>query len=307
MEQKDYRLAAIMYTDIAGFSRMMEKDEAGTLELLKYHNDLIAGIVERHHGTVIKTIGDALLIDFKNTVRPSRAPWRSRTSSTRITRRTPDLPLLLRIGVHLGDIYFFENDALGEGINIAARLQSLARPGCICFSQDVYNLVLDKIEFKAEKLGKVSLKNITKEIHAYEITTPNVEFDPDRRQARPGHKPGSYLDEEAEVAPRRRRELLVWAPLLPSVRRARGLAADERPPPSGAGPRAPGCRARTTRGCRWPKRYRAAYAGATALSATAPGDSRPADRSYTEEGSRTLLTEIRRAILQDTKGHGPDG
>ena len=69
MEQKDYRLAAIMYTDIAGFSRMMETDEAGTLELLRYHNELHRrSIVAEHHGTVIKTIGDALLVDFKNTV-----------------------------------------------------------------------------------------------------------------------------------------------------------------------------------------------------------------------------------------------
>ena len=200
MEQKDYRLAAIMYTDIAGFSRMMERDEAGTLELLRYHNDLIGGIVARHHGTIIKTIGDALLIDFKNTVEALQSAMETQDRLYEHNRENPGLPLLVRIGVHLGDIYFYENDALGEGINIAARLQSLARPGCICFSQDVYNLVLNKIEFRAEKLGKVSLKNITKEIHAYEITTPNVEFDPDKDRPRPGYKPGSYLDAQAESA-----------------------------------------------------------------------------------------------------------
>ncbi len=74
---------------------------------------------------------------------------------------------------------FFENDALGEGINIAARLQSLAHPGAICISGDVYNQVLNKIDFHAVKMGKVSLKNITKEIHAYEISSANVELDPD--------------------------------------------------------------------------------------------------------------------------------
>ena len=199
MEQKDYRLAAIMYTDIAGFSRMMERDEAGTLELLKYHNELIAGIVERHHGSVIKTIGDALLIDFKNTVEALQSAMEVQDKLYEHNKENPGLPLLVRIGVHLGDIYFFENDALGEGINIAARLQSLARPGSICFSQDVYNLVLNKIEFRAEKLGKVSLKNITKEIHAYEITTPNVEFDPEHDKPRPGYKPGAYLDDETRA------------------------------------------------------------------------------------------------------------
>jgi len=187
-----------MYTDIAGFSRMMEKDEAGTLKLLNYHNDLISGIAESHHGKVIKTIGDALLIDFKNTVEALQSAMEVQDRLYEHNKENPGLPLLVRIGVHLGDIYFYENDALGEGINIAARLQSLARPGCICFSQDVYNLVLNKIEFHAQKLGKVSLKNITKEIHAYEITTPNVGFDPNKDKPRPGYTPGSYKDGEED-------------------------------------------------------------------------------------------------------------
>ncbi|MCX7024320.1 MAG: 2TM domain-containing protein [Spirochaetes bacterium] len=194
MEQKDYRLAAIMYTDIAGFSRMMEKDETGTLKLLHIHNALITEIVQRHHGTVIKTIGDAFLIDFRNTVEALQSALEVQDKLYVHNKENPDLPLLVRIGIHLGDIYFFENDALGEGINIAARLQSLAHPGCICFSQDVYNQVLNKLDFAAAKLGKVSLKNITKEVHAYEITTPNVDFDPNRDKPRPGYKPGTYLD-----------------------------------------------------------------------------------------------------------------
>jgi class 3 adenylate cyclase len=260
MEQKDYRLAAIMYTDIAGFSRMMERDEAATLELLDYHNELIGGIVERHHGRVIKTIGDALLVDFKNTVEALQSAMEVQDKLYAHNKETPGLPLLVRIGVHLGDIYFFENDALGEGINIAARLQSLARPGCICFSQDVYNLVLNKIEFRAEKLGKVSLKNITKEIHAYEITTPNVEFDSDRDKPRPGYKPGSYLGEEE------------------------GDDEDGIPVGGTASSAAP----------------------RSSLESSAPPPHAPSktERSYSEEGSRDLLAEIRKAILQDTKTMG---
>lgn len=189
MEQKDYRLAAIMYTDIVGYSRMMERDEAGTLSLLHYHNALVSDIAAKRHGTVIKTIGDAFLIDFRNTVEALQCAMEVQSAIYERNKQTDSQPLLLRIGLHLGDIYFFENDALGEGINIASRLQSLARPGCVCFSQDVYNQVLNKIDFQAEKLGKVSLKNITKEIHAYEIASPNVEFDPDRDKPRVGFKP----------------------------------------------------------------------------------------------------------------------
>ena len=271
MEQKDYRLAAIMYTDIAGFSRMMEKDEAGTLELLKYHNDLIGGIAGRHHGTVIKTIGDALLLDFKNTVEALQSALEVEDQLYAHNKENPGLPLLVRIGVHLGDIYFFENDALGEGINIAARLQSLARPGCICFSQDVYNLVLNKIEFRAEKLGKVSLKNITKEIHAYEITTPNVEFDPNRDKPRPGYTPGSYLD-EAEV------EIPVGG-----VASSQMPASSRQAPPPPEPPRA-------------------------APESIAPKAAEPTKKAESARdkglGGSNLLTEIRRAILADIKAMG---
>lgn len=195
MEQKDYRLAAIMFTDIHSFSRMMEKNEAGTLELLKLHNEMIIEIVKRHNGSVIKTIGDAFLVDFKSTVDALQSALEIQDKLYVYNKAHTSLPLLLRIGLHLGDIYFFENDALGEGINIASRLQSVAHPGCICMSQDVYNHVLNKIDFQAEKLGRVSLKNISKEIHAYEIKTPNIEFDPNHDKPRSGYKPGAFAQD----------------------------------------------------------------------------------------------------------------
>ncbi len=284
MEQKDYRLAAIMYTDIAGFSRMMETDEAGTLELLRYHNALIGGIVAEHHGTVIKTIGDALLVDFKNTVEAMQSALEIQDKLYVHNKEHADLPLLVRIGVHLGDIYFFENDALGEGINIAARLQSQARPGCICFSGDVYNLVLNKIEFRAEKLGKVSLKNITKEIHAYEITTPNVEFDPDKDKPRPGYKPGSYLDQAEKDAEAAMKEDVLDDRMAHSHAPA--------PRPVQASP---------------------AVQAVPAVPAAAPRPVEPpppaptqaeVERSYSPEGSRQILDEIKKAILQDIKTEG---
>ncbi|WP_304222188.1 adenylate/guanylate cyclase domain-containing protein [Gracilinema caldarium] len=188
MDEKEYRLAAIMYTDIAGFSRMMETNEKRTLELLTLHNGIIEAAVKQFRGTVIKTIGDAYMVDFKNSVDALNCALKVQYDLYDYNKQNKDLPLLVRIGLHIGDIYFYENDALGEGINIAARLQSIAHPGCICMSQHLYNLVLNKVDFAAEKLGKVSLKNITKEIIAYEIVTPNVEFDPNR-DARPVLKP----------------------------------------------------------------------------------------------------------------------
>ncbi|HUX41147.1 MAG TPA: adenylate/guanylate cyclase domain-containing protein [Rectinemataceae bacterium] len=312
MEQKDYRLAAIMYTDIAGFSRMMERDETGTLELLKFHNDLIGGIVAKRHGTVIKTIGDALLVDFRNTVEALQTALEVQDSIYAHNQTSGKLPLLVRIGLHLGDIYFFENDALGEGINIAARLQSLARPGCICFSQDVYNQVLNKIEFRADKLGKVSLKNITKEIHAFEITTPNVEFDPDRDKPRPGYKPGIWLEGESSVASTDvsgSRESPAWASAL-HERRAEPEAQPIMAKPISASAPA-GKRIESEAGSRTAtmlENERRFPPEAPAMPPPPPGPMAArepsADRSYSEEGSRSLLTEIRKAILEDIKKEG---
>ena len=180
MEQKDYRLAAILYTDIVGFSKMMGENEAETLRILDIHNKIIEKAVSLFHGKVIKTIGDAYMVDFRNTVEALQCAIEIQEKLFEYNQTADGYKLLIRIGLHLGDIYFYEKDAFGEGINIAARLQSFAKPGCICFSQDVFNQVLNKIDFHAEKLGRVSLKNIAKEIHAYEIETKNTEFDKEK-------------------------------------------------------------------------------------------------------------------------------
>lgn len=169
MEQKEYRLAAVVFTDIVGFSSMMERDEQGTLSLLNYHNELIHGLAVQHGGKVIKTIGDALLLDFPNTVNAVKCAIEIQRAIFRHNLDEPERTLALRIGVHLGDIYFYDNDALGEGINIASRLQSVAKPGRICISQDVYNLVSNKIDLRVSHLGEVKLKNISRAIHAFEI------------------------------------------------------------------------------------------------------------------------------------------
>lgn len=168
-KKEDYRLAAIMFTDICGFSRMMENNEQETLKLLKYHNELVGNLVGKYNGNVIKTIGDAFLVDFKNTTEAVSCAVEIQSELVHFNRNKQGDKLQLRIGIHLGDIWFFENDALGEGINIASRLQNLARPGRVCISKDVYNQILNKIDVEIVSLGHVKLKNITKEIYAYEI------------------------------------------------------------------------------------------------------------------------------------------
>lgn len=169
MEPSDYRLAAVMFTDIVGFSRMMEEDEKGTLTTLDFHNDLVREQVARFRGGVIKTIGDAFLVQFSTTLDAVQCAIAVQDGIREYNDAKLGKPLTLRIGVHLGDIYFYENDALGEGINIASRLQSMTKPGHITISREVYSQVSGKLPMRVEALGQVQLKNITREVHAYEI------------------------------------------------------------------------------------------------------------------------------------------
>ncbi len=169
MEHKDYRLAAVMFTDIVGFSRMMEEDEKGTLQTLDFHNTLVREQVGKFRGSVIKTIGDAFLAQFNTTLDAVECSLAVQEGIHEYNDSKLGKPLSLRVGVHLGDIYFYENDALGEGINIASRLQALTKPGHITISREVYSQVSGRIAMRVESLGQVHLKNITREVHAYEI------------------------------------------------------------------------------------------------------------------------------------------
>jgi len=158
-----------MFTDIVGFSRMMEEDERGTLKTLDFHDKLVREQVDRFRGSVIKTIGDAFLAQFQTTLDAVQCSLAVQEGIREYNEAKLGKPLTLRIGVHLGDIYFYENDALGEGINIASRLQSATKPGHITISREVYSQVSGKIPMKVESMGQVHLKNITREVHAYEI------------------------------------------------------------------------------------------------------------------------------------------
>ena len=165
---------------------MMETDEAGTLTLLEYHNEVVRRHTDQERGTIIKTIGDAFMVDFPNTNQAVKCAIAIQNELGEYNQHNPNKALVLRIGIHLGDIYFYDNDALGEGINIASRLQGLCNPGRICISQDVYNLTSNKIEGpEVRELGAVKLKNITREIRAYEIMTHGAGPEEPKKQTKP--------------------------------------------------------------------------------------------------------------------------
>jgi class 3 adenylate cyclase len=130
------KLAAIMFTDIVGFSRQMGSDEARMLRLLDVHNQLIQQAVADHHGTVIKTVGDAFLVDFPSGVHAVQCAQQiqSQFHTHNNGKETAD-QIHVRIGIYLGDIVQKEGDVFGDGVNIAARLQALAEPDTVCISQ----------------------------------------------------------------------------------------------------------------------------------------------------------------------------
>jgi TolB-like protein/class 3 adenylate cyclase len=170
-DQVKRKLAAIVAADIAGYSRLMGADEAGTLARLKEHRrELIDPKNKQYRGRVVKTTGDGILIEFPSVV---DAVCCSIEVQQGMHKRNADVPqekrIEFRIGINLGDVIIEGRDLYGDGVNIAARLEGLAEPGGICISQTVLNHARGKIAFNVEDLGEQALKNIVQRIRVYRL------------------------------------------------------------------------------------------------------------------------------------------
>jgi adenylate cyclase len=163
------RLAAIMFTDIVGFSRQMGVDEARMLGLLDVHNQIIQQAVATHHGAVIKTVGDAFLVDFPSVVHAVQCAQAIQAQfRTHNTEKETTEQIHVRIGIHSGDIVQKDGDVFGDGVNIASRLQELAEPDTICISDMVYRDVAKKLALgTVVSLGRPKLKNIAERFQVY--------------------------------------------------------------------------------------------------------------------------------------------
>jgi adenylate cyclase len=160
------RLAAILAADVAGYSRLMGADEEGTLERLKAHRrQLIDPKIAEHHGRIVKTTGDGLLVEFASVVDAMRcAAEVQRGMIDREPEATDERRIRLRIGVNLGDVIAEDGDIFGDGVNVAARLEALAEPGGICVSGTVCDHIRDKLPYPLEDRGKQSVKNIARPV-----------------------------------------------------------------------------------------------------------------------------------------------
>jgi len=165
------RLAAILAADVAGYSRLIGADEQGTLTRLKaIRRELIDPQIAAHHGRVVKTTGDGLLIEFASTVDALRCASQVQAQmAERSAAAASKDRIEWRIGIHQGDIVVEDGDIFGDGVNIAARLEGLAQPGGVCVSARVQEDVAGKLDLEFEDLGDQQLKNIARPVHVYAI------------------------------------------------------------------------------------------------------------------------------------------
>ncbi len=179
------RLAAILAADVVGYSRQIGTDEEGTLRRLRVvRNEVIDPKIAVHHGRLFKTTGDGLLVEFASVVDALRCAGDVQAAMAERNAAAPvDHRIEFRIGIHQGDVVAEDNDIFGDGVNIAARLETLAQPGGICVSARVQEDATGKLDLAFDDIGEQALKNIARPIRAYQVAAMGA------RDRRPGSAP----------------------------------------------------------------------------------------------------------------------
>ena len=164
------RLAAIVAADVAGYSRLMGLDEVGTARALREHRKVTDALVAKHGGRLVKSTGDGVLLEFSSVVDAVECAVAVQEVMAERNEGVPaDRQMLFRIGINLGDILIEGDDILGDGVNVAARLESIAEPGGICVSDDTYRQVLGKVSAQFVDDGEQQLKNISRRVRVYRL------------------------------------------------------------------------------------------------------------------------------------------
>ena len=170
-ERVERRLTAILAADVVGYSRLMGADEEGTLAALKaIRRELVDPRIVEHRGRIVKTTGDGLLVEFASVVDAVRCAVEvQREMAERNTDVPAETRIEFRVGINLGDIIIDGDDIFGDGVNVAARLETLAEPGGICVSRVVRDQVRDKLAFAFEDMGEQQVKNIARPVRVYRV------------------------------------------------------------------------------------------------------------------------------------------
>jgi class 3 adenylate cyclase len=192
------KLAAILAADVEGYSRLMHADEERALRTLTAHRQIIDDLILSRHGQIFATAGDSVLAEFPSVVEAFQAAVAIQQALTKANAELPeDERMLLRIGINVGDVILQNGDVLGDGVNIAARIEALSEPGGVCVSRAVRDQLRDRIDTKFEDLGEHSVKNIARPIRVF-----RARFDPHAEPARPAEPlPSDEREPEAAEPP----------------------------------------------------------------------------------------------------------
>jgi class 3 adenylate cyclase len=164
------RLATILMADVVGYSKMVGENEERTIESLRGHREIFNEILKAHRGRVFNTAGDAILAEFPSAVDAVRCATEVQAAlRTRNDHIPPDQRIVFRIGINLGDVIVQDGDLLGDGVNVAARIQTVAEPGGICISGSVYDQIQNKLSLQFRQMGEQTFKNIAQPIRTFSI------------------------------------------------------------------------------------------------------------------------------------------
>src|SRR3989441_8348537 len=162
-----------MFTDMVGYTSLSERNEALGLELLEEHRGLLRPLFPKHNGREVKTMGDAFLVEFASPLEALRCAFDIQQLLNELgVTRPPEKRILLRIGIHLGDVVHNKNDVHGDVVNVASRIEPLASPGGIAITEQVYHQIRNKFEFPFVSLGQQSLKNVHDPVEVYRVVLP---------------------------------------------------------------------------------------------------------------------------------------
>ncbi|MGH1592266.1 adenylate/guanylate cyclase domain-containing protein [Methylobacterium phyllosphaerae] len=200
------RLAAILITDVVGYSRMVSKDEAGTLRRLKaLRRTVVDPRIAAAGGRIVKSTGDGVLVEFPSSVRAVACAVAIQRAAASRNANLPEREAMhMRIGINLGDVVAEpDGDLYGDGVNVAARLEPLAEPGGLCISRSIHDQVRDKLPFRFEDRGKLELKNIARPIGVFALSASAIAASPEL----PDENEPAYRSEPDSGAVRQRRAL----------------------------------------------------------------------------------------------------
>ncbi len=165
------RLATILSADVAGYSRLMGEHEEATVQALRGHRAVFDALLKQHHGRIFNTAGDAILAEFPSAVEAVRCATEIQSAlQTRNEHLPPEQKMLFRMGINVGDVVVQDGDLLGDGVNVAARIQTIAEPGGICIAGSVYDQIQNKLSLQFRPMGEQQFKNIGQRIRTFTIT-----------------------------------------------------------------------------------------------------------------------------------------